>query len=132
MALHLMISSVTTGWQVSCTYYKHKIYKLLRQMSKAMPTIRYANQRALDIYIGQVRPLVDETMAGFQEDTEHASLSTQFQLYIDEEEGRLRRALEIVNYDFDAYDTLALVNGRHSIEKVGINTFEHTVQLRSC
>lgn len=81
-------------------------------------SVRYANQPALDIYNSRMRPLVDEMMAGFQESTEHMALLPRFQLYIDEEEGRLRRALEIVDYDLDAFDTLALVNGRCGIEKV--------------
>ena len=100
------------------TEYKRKIYALLHRLEKAKAVVRYTNRPAVEIYIAQIRPLIDQMMSGFQESANTAALLPHFRLYMDEEECRLRDALDIIHYDLDAVDTLKLVMGHRSLEKV--------------
>ncbi|KAH9858589.1 hypothetical protein C2E23DRAFT_717063, partial [Lenzites betulinus] len=108
------------GWQIFTTRYITQVVDCFAEMFALLPTLRSENKRYAYEYLDKVwRPIVMLT-AAFNGGIAPDSVYETFQRYVDEEEQRLKEALETVRYNIDAMDTLRLITvpARGRIEKV--------------
>ncbi|KAJ6482876.1 hypothetical protein C8R47DRAFT_575379 [Mycena vitilis] len=118
-----IVGSHLTVWQ-----YRSKICAILQRMHhfaegftpepRGMNSILTANRFIVDEYLDGVWHL-DQILASIQPCTESLDphLADLADEYVSTEEKRLERILESLNYEIDGPDTLALIIGRHQIER---------------
>ena len=99
--------------------YRRKIRTLLEAMLTMSGNTRYANRWNVIDYSKSVIPMVHNMVERFRGSSDQMALLSRFELYTKQEEARLKNGLETAKYDLDGLDTLALVNGRNGLERVG-------------
>lgn len=92
----------------------------MSKMFSLLPDIRPANLPAVHDYIESVYRPISTLVVSVNSAPIDEALHAHFKKYTEAEELRLKRNLEAVKYDIDALDTLSLVTGPGSIEKVRI------------
>ena len=108
----------TIGWQVCMTEYRRKILSTLASMKRLLETARVPNRVNIRGYLDLTRDIVMDMIQPLHGDPERLFLLPRFQVYMDKNEARLQKGLETVKYQIDAFDTLALINGRKGLERV--------------
>ncbi|KAI0653998.1 hypothetical protein C8Q70DRAFT_1031605 [Cubamyces menziesii] len=104
------------GWQVAMSEYKGKIFAILVRIWELRSSINLY-EKEVEAYVYAVGRYAKSITATFVEDIDRRYLLERFQDYIDQEQARLRQALETVKYDLDSTDTLNLINGPGGLER---------------
>ncbi|KAI0757704.1 hypothetical protein C8Q80DRAFT_1216217 [Daedaleopsis nitida] len=106
------------GYQMVMSEYASKMDVILAKMFSLKAHVLPANRSMVEKYLYMVWDRVTLFTAAFRRTpTTDESLVGRFESYTTAEETRLRRNLETVRYDIDAWDTLELVRGPGRIEK---------------
>ena len=89
-------------------------------MYSMVPYLLPENRKWADYYLSCVFTFVSQIICGIQFPNEvEAHLADKFTAYVEYEEERIRKNLELIRYDIDALDTIpAIIGGK--IEKVKI------------
>lgn len=98
--------------------YVREIRVIIAKMFALLPRILPANLPAVHDYIESVYRPIMTLIVSVNVVPIDGALHTRFKSYMEAEEMRLKRNLEAVKFDIDALDTLSLVTGPGSIEKV--------------
>ncbi|KZT73469.1 hypothetical protein DAEQUDRAFT_414712 [Daedalea quercina L-15889] len=105
------------GWQNTATVYKEKIWQLMERMFALKPWIHHENRQMVDRYLDSIWLQVMSILMPLRSLELHEKTRRQFKAYVDEEEQRLERNLDIIRYRVDDLTTLAIVTGPGRIEK---------------
>ncbi|TBU40766.1 hypothetical protein BD309DRAFT_992844 [Dichomitus squalens] len=105
------------GWQVCMSAYQRRIFATLDAMFDLVETARTANKWQVVNYLDASRRIVLDLTQSFQSSGDWHIHLPRFKAYMDREEVRLRESLETFRFEIDAQDTLALINGRKSLER---------------
>ena len=100
------------------TAYRGKILSTLDAMSNLLEDVLTPNKAKVRGYLDATHRLLENMVQPFDADPERLFLLPQFQAYMDQNEARLKKGLETAEYQIDALDTLALINGRRRLERV--------------
>ena len=104
---------------MTTAYYKDRIDELFTKMFSIRRNVLPANQGTVQNYLNGVWKKVSTLTSSFGRAYQlDFNLQQRFRSYVDSEETRLKKELEIVEYDIDAMDTLSLITGPGRIEKV--------------
>ena len=98
--------------------YASKIDIIFAKMFSLRAQVLPANRTTVERYLHKVWAPVTLYTAAFRRCAIDESLMSIFASHTNAEESRLRRNLDTVRYDIDAWDTLELVRGPGGIEKV--------------
>ncbi len=98
--------------------YAEKIDIILAKMASLKAQVLPANRNSIEHYMNLIWTIVAMITAAYRRSSKDESLMARFESYTAAEENRLRRNLEDARYDFDARDTLDIVRGPGTIEKV--------------
>ncbi|KAF8581972.1 hypothetical protein K439DRAFT_1662069 [Ramaria rubella] len=104
-----------SGWQQSLLEYASKIREIIANMFAILPDILELNRGAVNRYLQDIYPCV--TALECAVNAYDGRVCTKFYSYVQTEEMRLRQRLELLNYDIDDVDTVALVTGPGRIEQ---------------
>lgn len=107
---------------MTMTRYVIDIDSLLDKMFAVKKHVLPANRRSVEQYLDMIWSPITELTTGFRRIERSYVVEERFQAYVDAEESRLREALEDINYEIDAANTLQLVMGSGRVEKVRLNT----------
>ncbi|THH29238.1 hypothetical protein EUX98_g4953 [Antrodiella citrinella] len=100
------------GWQLTTQKYKALIEELMSKMFAMVPYLLPENRRRADYYLSLVYKFVAQITMGLtypNEVPEH--VAEKFTPYVEYEEQRLRKNLELIKHDIDALDTVHVVAG---------------------
>lgn len=117
-----------TGWQISVTQYKSKIYELVRSMFEMLDYVLPSNRRGVDEYLfhtsfWRIELLLRSTTPVNPTMLLDNDLVRYTEMYTAAEEKRLETNLEDVGYELDTTATVSLVTGEGRIERVGTYRF---------
>lgn len=87
-------------------------------MFHLLEQVKPMNRRIVDQYLVKAWNLVMGITISIQKQRVTDALKTRFEPWITAEEERLKKNLEEIRYDIDAYDTVRLVTGPGRIEMV--------------
>ena len=106
------------GYQIVMSDYVEKIDIILAKMFSLKALVLPPNRNSVELYLNVVWTLSASLVGAFRRAPKDVSLMARFETYTKSEEARLRRNLEDARYDFDARDTVDIVRGPGTIEKV--------------
>ncbi|TCD65461.1 hypothetical protein EIP91_002675 [Steccherinum ochraceum] len=100
------------GWQLTTQKYKTQIEEIMDKMFSFVAFVLPENRKRVEYYLSMVWKFVSQIIQGLNypnEAPEH--VAEKFTAYVEHEEDRLRKNLELIKYDIDALDTMQVVAG---------------------
>lgn len=108
---------------MSATTYRDRIDNLISKMFALRASVHVLNRDSVEEYLSNMWPGLTQLTESLERFYPTETLQGRFQLYIDEEEERIKKNLEDIHYHIDEINTLILTTGEGRIEKVGIFLF---------
>ncbi|KAI0951411.1 hypothetical protein AcW1_008459 [Taiwanofungus camphoratus] len=105
------------GWQMSATTYRDRIDNLISKMFALRASVHVLNRDSVEEYLSNMWPGLTQLTESLERFYPTETLQGRFQLYIDEEEERIKKNLEDIRYHIDEINTLILTTGEGRIEK---------------
>ena len=103
---------------MTSTHYRDKIDHIFTKMFAIRPYDHVFNRDSVDAYLYAVWKRTSTITSSVLGTQQPSSLWQRFHLYVDSEEERLRKNLQVARYSIDAMDTLSLITGGGRIERV--------------
>ncbi|GBE88944.1 hypothetical protein SCP_1403520 [Sparassis crispa] len=106
------------GWRINATLYIRRINELLGKMFAIKEEVYATNGPYVDEYLHTVWAGVTSLTCSMRPMTSSDNLQARFKSRMDAEEERIRTNLEAVRYNINDMETLSLITGPGTIEKV--------------
>jgi hypothetical protein len=127
------------GWHASVTWYKQRIYHLLKAMFRLVDRVLPPNRKAVDTYLAgysiqHVELLLRSTQSAEGTIYDDPRLTEISDAFMNAEAMKMQEQLDGVLYELDDSTTLKLVTGPGRIERVSFNHIwaERAEWLISC
>jgi hypothetical protein len=114
----IYIAEFPAGFRASIIHYAKRIEELFAKMEGIRSHVLAPNRKAIDDYIYDIWEPFHTLTAAVIPLQPGPDNSDKFQPYLESEEARLSANLKAVDYIIDDTDTLTLITGMGSIEKV--------------
>lgn len=107
------------GWHAFVQKEISRMHAIFGEMFSSLQDIRHENQLSAEAYLMSVWKTVLE-LAGppGSQDNRSEYIIDRFASYMDSEEIRLKKMLEMINYDIDDVGTVEIIVGPGRVEKV--------------
>ncbi|GBE88956.1 hypothetical protein SCP_1403640 [Sparassis crispa] len=106
------------GWRINATIYIRRINELVGKMFAIKEEVYATNGPYVDEYLHTVWAGITSLTCSMRPMTSSDNLQARFKSRMDAEEERIRTNLEAVRYNINDMETLSLITGPGTIEKV--------------